>query len=117
MSNLLSAGDDKHEGDILEWIAQEQEDVAEDKFDKIAAPRWMGWTSTRSYEVFKVLVHCAEQSHRWNTASIGEKRKTQRWNERMEKATHGVRTSDKCDGAKILKNSLGIPLEQRQHPA
>ena len=41
MSNLLSAGDYEHAGDILEWIAQEQEDVAEDKFDRIAVQR--GW--------------------------------------------------------------------------
>ena len=37
MSNFLSAGDNEHAGDILEWIAQEQEDVAEDKFDRIAS--------------------------------------------------------------------------------
>ena len=41
MSNFLSAGDYEHAGDILEWIAQEQEDVAEDTFDRIAAQR--GW--------------------------------------------------------------------------
>ena len=39
MSNVLSAGDYEHAGDILEWIAQEQEDVAEDKFDSIAMQR------------------------------------------------------------------------------
>ena len=40
-SNFLGAGDKEHTGDILEWIAQEQEDVAEDKFDRIAVQR--GW--------------------------------------------------------------------------
>ena len=39
MSNFVSAGDYKHAGDVLEWIAQEQEDVAEDKFDRIAGQR------------------------------------------------------------------------------
>ena len=34
-------GDCEHAGDILEWIAQAQEDVAEDEFDRIAAQR--GW--------------------------------------------------------------------------
>ena len=36
MSNFLSAGDYEHAGDILEWITQEQEDVAEVKFARIA---------------------------------------------------------------------------------
>ena len=31
MSNFLSAGDYEHAGVILKWIAQEQEDVAEDR--------------------------------------------------------------------------------------
>ena len=43
MSNFLSAGDYEHAGDIWEWVAQEQEDVAEDKFDRIAMQRsWAG---------------------------------------------------------------------------
>ena len=41
MSNFLSAGDYEHVGDILEWIAQEQEDAAKDKLDRIAVQR--GW--------------------------------------------------------------------------
>ena len=41
MSNLLSAGDCEHAGDIMEWIMQEQEVVAEDKFDMLALQR--GW--------------------------------------------------------------------------
>ena len=36
MSNFLSAGDCEHAGDIMEWIMQEQEVVAEDKFDMLA---------------------------------------------------------------------------------
>ena len=67
----------------------------------------MGRTSTRSYEVFKVLVHCAEQSHKWDAASIGEIWNTQRRNERMEKATHGVRTSDQCDSTRIHEEVTG----------
>ena len=43
MSNFLSAGDHEHAGDILERTTQEQEDVAEDKFDRIAVQRgWVG---------------------------------------------------------------------------
>ena len=33
MSNFLSAGDNEHAGDILEWITQEQDDVDEDRLD------------------------------------------------------------------------------------
>ena len=73
MSNLLSAGACEHAGDILEWITQEQEDVADDK-------------------VFKVLVHCVEQSHRRDAASTGTKRTTQRRSERLEKAAHGEKS-------------------------
>ena len=40
-SNFLSAGDFEHAGDILEWIAQEPEEVAEGKFVRIAV-QW-GW--------------------------------------------------------------------------
>ena len=70
MSNLLSAGDYEHAGDIWEWVAQEQEDVAEDKFDRIAMQwRWAGHARDHT-RVSKVLVHCAEQSHRWDAASI-----------------------------------------------
>ena len=39
MSKFLSAGDHEHAGDILEWIAQEHEDVAADKFYMLA---WQG---------------------------------------------------------------------------
>ena len=39
MSNFLSARDCGHAGDILEWITQEQEDAADDKFDRIAVQR------------------------------------------------------------------------------
>ena len=43
MSNFLSARDYEHAGDILEWIGQEEEDVAEDKFDRMVAQRgWVG---------------------------------------------------------------------------
>ena len=43
MSNLLSAGDYEHAGDIWEWVAQGQEDAAEDRFDRIAMQRsWAG---------------------------------------------------------------------------
>ena len=79
MSNFLSAGDHDHAGEILEWTAQEQEEVTEDKFDRIAVQR--GWAGqARDHEVFKVLIHCAEQSHRWDAASLREKRKAQRGN-------------------------------------
>ena len=39
MSNFLSAGDYEHAGNILEWIAKEQEEVSEDKFDRIEGQR------------------------------------------------------------------------------
>ena len=52
----MSAGDYEHAGDIPEWIAHQQEDVAEDKFDRIAGPAMMGWTCTGSHEVFKIPV-------------------------------------------------------------
>ena len=42
-SNLFSVGDYEHAGNMWDWVAQEQEDVAEDKFDKIAMQwRWTG---------------------------------------------------------------------------
>ena len=43
MSTFLSAGDYDHAGEILEWIAQEQEELTEDKFDRIVVQRrWAG---------------------------------------------------------------------------
>ena len=54
------------------------------------------------------IFRCAlQQSHRWDAASIGEKRKTQRGSERVEKATHGVVTSATAQG--FMKMSLEIP--------
>ena len=58
--------------DILEWIAQEQEDVAEEKFDTIAGQRGWAGQCTRSHEVFKILIHGVEESHRWNASSMSE---------------------------------------------
>ena len=41
MSNFLSAGDYEHNGNILKWITQQENDVPEDKFDGITLQR--GW--------------------------------------------------------------------------
>ena len=62
MSNLLSAGDFEHAEDIWEWVAQGQEDAAEDKFDRIEMQRsWAG--QARDHTRFpRYLFHCAEQS-------------------------------------------------------
>ena len=43
MSRFSSVRDFEHAGDILEWVAEEQEDITEDKFDTIAVQRgWVG---------------------------------------------------------------------------
>ena len=67
----------------------------------------MGWTSTRSSEVCEVPVRRVEQSHRRDAKSIGKKRTTQRLSERMEKAAHGVLTSDQCDCARFHEDVAG----------
>ena len=87
--------------------AHEQEDAAQDKFDRIAGQR--GWAGhARDHTRFsKILVHCSEQSHRSDAASISEKWKTQRRSERMETAAHSVRTGDQCDGARIHEEVPG----------
>ena len=107
VSNCLSAGDYEHAGDILERIAQEREDVADDKFDRIAAQRRL---AGQAYEVFKVLLHSVEQSHRWDAASTGGKREAQRRSERTEKGLHmeyAPVTSATARG--FMKKSLEIP--------
>ena len=76
MSNFMSAGDYEHAGDILEWIGQEQEDVAEDKFDRIAVQRrWAG--HARDHTRFSKYL-CTVLSNRTDGTP----------------AAHGVRTSD-----------------------
>ena len=82
---------------ILEWISQEQEEVTEDEFDLLATRR--GWDGQGRDHA--VLVHRAEQPHRWDPAPTSEKRTTQGRRERMEKASHGVRSSDQCNGVRI----------------
>ena len=95
MPNFVSGGDHEHAGDIPEWSWQEQEDVTE---DEVTTHR--GWgISTRSREDCEVLVHCAEQPHRWDTGPTGKKRTTQGRRERVETAAHGVRTGEQCRGS------------------
>ena len=75
--------------------------MAQNDFDVLELQRgWSGQAPDR-LRFSMVLVHCVEQSHRRDAASTGKKWTTQRWSERMEKAAHGVRTSDQCDGARI----------------
>ena len=83
MSNFLSDGDYEHAGDILEWIMEDKKDVDEDKFDLLAFAAGMRWTGTKSREVCEVPAHCVEQAHRWDAASTGQKRTTQRRSERI----------------------------------
>ena len=55
MSSFLSVRDHQHAGETLEWISQEQEDVAEDKFNRVALQRgWVGQArdQTRSARYF-----------------------------------------------------------------
>ena len=105
-SNFLSARDHEHAEDILEWIAQEPEDVAEDKFDRIAVQR--GWAGqARDHATFAKYLFTVLQPYRWDVASISEKRETQSRSERMETATHGGRTSDQRDGTRIHEEVSG----------
>ena len=107
MSNFWSDGDCEHAGHILEWITQQQDDVPEGRFDVIAMQRRWGSDKQETKEVREVLVHGIEQSHRRNVASIGEKRTTQRWSERLETIAHGVSASDQCDSTRIHEEIAG----------
>ena len=122
-SNFLSAGDYQHAEDILEWIAQEPEDVAEDKFDRIAVQRgWAGQARdhTRlSRYLFTVLSNRTD-----GTPHPSVRNGRQSRSERMETAAHGGRTSDQCDGARIheevhrnSKDEDDIRREQRDPDA
>ena len=72
----------------------------------------MKWTITGAREVCEALVHCVEQSHSQNAASIAKKRTIQRRSELLEKAAAGVRTGDPCDGARIHEAVAGdLPTE------
>ena len=102
-----SAGDYEHAGDIVEWITQQQDDVPEDRFDADCTAAGMGRTSKRPHEVCWVLVHGTEQSYRWNTTSIGEKRTTPRWSERLGSVEYAPVTSATAQG--FMKKSLDIP--------
>ena len=107
MSNFLSAGDYEHAGEILEWITQEQEDVDKDKFDQPALQR--GWAGQARVHTRFARYLFAVLSNRTDgtPASTGKKRETQRRRERLENATHGVRTSDQCDSAGIHEEVSG----------
>ena len=93
----------------MEWITQQQDDVPEDRFDADCTAAVMGRTSKRPHEVCWVLVHGTEQSYRWNTTSIGEKRTTPRWSERLGRlrVEYAPVTSATAQG--FMKKSLDIP--------
>ena len=105
-SNFLSARDYEHAEDILKWIAQEPEDVAEDKFDRIAVQR--GWAGqARDHARFAKYLFTVLQPYRWDVASFGEKRTAPRRSERLEKAAHGTCAGDQRDGTRIHEEVPG----------
>ena len=101
MSNFLSAGDHEHAGDILERTTLEQEDVAEDKFDRIVVQRgWVGQARehTRFAKYLRTVLRNRTDGTPHRLVRNGRHKDL---SERLEKAAHGVCTSDKCDSPRV----------------
>ena len=94
MSNFLSAGNNGHAGDILEWITQDQDDVDEDRFDTVAMRRGCVGQA-RDHTRFARYLFTALSNRTGGT--IGEKRTTRRRSERLKKTAH----CNHCDSTKI----------------
>ena len=113
MSNLLSAGDYEHTGDIWEWFAQEQEDAAEDKFDRIAMQRsWAGQAQDHTRfprYLFTVLSNLTDGTPHQLMRNGRSKDEVNAWRRPHMEYIH---TSDQCDGTRIHEE---VSAERRQH--